>query len=151
MALSASEVYHLTVDKLRLVCSERGLDSSGPVLLLRRLADYVKSSQMDSVPDQEAAQASVQTSVMNNVVESVPPTLGLGSHGSSEGCQTPVVMELLRQFSPLLSAILTLFVRLDEIFDLGMVNDRIFNTRILPLVSGNLLRFMVDCLRKGNS
>jgi hypothetical protein len=61
MALSSSEVYHLTVDKLRLECSERGLDSSGPVLLLRRrLADYVKGSQMDSVPDQEAAQASVQ-------------------------------------------------------------------------------------------
>jgi hypothetical protein len=119
MALSASEVYHLTVDKLRLVCSERGLDTSGPVLLLhRRLAEHVKSSRMDSVLDQEVAQASVQTNTMDNVIESVPPTLGLGSHGSGEGCQTPVVVELLSQVSPLLSeepeAILTSFNRLDE-------------------------------------
>jgi hypothetical protein len=98
---------------------------------------------MDSVLDQEAAQASVETNIMDNVMESVPPTLGLSSHGSSEGCQTPVVVELLRQISPLLSeepgAILTLFVRLDEIFDLGLVNDRVFTMRILLLVTGRLL------------
>jgi hypothetical protein len=86
MALSASEVYRLAVDKLRLECSERGVDSSGPVQSLRRrLDDYVKGGQMDSVPDQEAAQASVQTRVMDNVVEFVPPTLGLASHGGGEG------------------------------------------------------------------
>jgi hypothetical protein len=46
---------------------------------------------------------------------------------------------------------LTLFVRLDELFDLGLVDDRGFITRILPLVTGSLLRFMGDSLRKGNS
>jgi hypothetical protein len=35
MALSASEVCHLTVDKLTKVYSERRVDSSGPVRALR--------------------------------------------------------------------------------------------------------------------
>jgi hypothetical protein len=96
MALSASEVYHLTVDKLRLACSERGLETSRPVLrLCRRLAEHVKSAQMDLDPDQET-QASVQNNNMDNELEYVPLTLGLNSHGSSEACQTPVVVELLR-------------------------------------------------------
>jgi hypothetical protein len=109
---------------------------------------------MDRNPDRETPQASVQNNIMDNVMESVPPTLGLNFHGSSEGCQTPVVGELLCQISPLLSeepeAILTLFIRLDEIFDLGLVNDRVLIMRILPLVTGSLLRFMGDCLHKGN-
>jgi hypothetical protein len=49
MALSASEVYRLTVDKLRQVCSEGGLNSSGPVRRLRqRLVEHVKSDQMET-------------------------------------------------------------------------------------------------------
>jgi hypothetical protein len=155
MALSASEVYHLTVDELRLACSERGLETSGPVLSLhRRLAEHVKSTKIDLASDQETHQASGQTNSMGNVIEPVPPTHDLNSHGSSEGCQTPVVVELLRQISPLLSeepeSILMLFIRLDEVFDLGLVNDRVFIMRILPLVKGSLLRFMGDCLHTGN-
>jgi hypothetical protein len=119
------------------------------------LAEHVKSAQMDLNPDQETPQASVQTNIMNNVMEFVPPTPGLDSRGSSADCHTPVVVELLHQVTPLLSeepeAILTLFIWLDEIFDLGIVNDRVFITRILPLVAGSLLRFMGDCLQKGNS
>jgi hypothetical protein len=100
MELSASEVYHLTVDKLRLVFVERGLDASGPVLLLRRrFVEHVKNTQMDLNLDQETPQASVQTNIMNNVMESVPPTPGLHSHGSSAGCQTPVVVELVSSYS----------------------------------------------------
>jgi hypothetical protein len=157
MALSASDVYHLTVDELRLACSERDLDASGPVLeLRRRLADHVKSARMvrDPVLETQAKQASVQNSDIDNTMESVSPPVGLDSHGSAEGCQTPVVVELLRQVSPLRSeepeAILTLFTRLDEIFELGLVKDRVFITRILPLVTGSLMRFVGDCLRKGN-
>jgi hypothetical protein len=62
---------------------------------------------------------------------------------------------LLRQVSPLLPEqpedILRLFVRLGEIHDLGLVPDRIFITRILPLVSGSLLQFLGTCLREGRS
>jgi hypothetical protein len=119
------------------------------------LAKHVKKARMDLNPGQETPQASVQTNIMNNEMEFVPPTPGLDSHGGSAGCQTPVVVKLLRQVAPLKSeepeAILTLFIRLDEIFDLGIVNDRVFIMRILPLVAGSLLQFMGDCLRAGNS
>jgi hypothetical protein len=63
-------------------------------------------------------------------------------------------VELLRQVSPLSSedpeAILNFFVRVEEIHDLGLVDDRTFVVRILPLVSGDLLRFLGDCWRKGS-
>jgi hypothetical protein len=42
------------------------------------------------------------------------------------------------------------FVRVEEIHDLGLVDDRTFVARILPLVSGGLLRFLGDCGRKGS-
>jgi hypothetical protein len=64
-----------------------------------------------------------------------------------------VVVELLRQVSPLVSdepeAITALFVRLDETYELGLVEDRIFITRILPLVSSNLMVFVGNCPREG--
>jgi hypothetical protein len=41
-------------------------------------------------------------------------------------------------------------VRIEEIFELGLVDDRSFITRILPLVSGSLLRFLGNCLCEGN-
>ena len=43
------------------------------------------------------------------------------------------------------------FVRIEEIHELGLVDDRAFVTRILPLVSGGVLRFLGDSLRKGSS
>ena len=64
-------------------------------------------------------------------------------------------MELLRQVPPLSTeepeAILRLVSRLDEIYALGLIDDRGFITRILPLVSGALLRFFGGCLRNGRS
>jgi hypothetical protein len=44
-----------------------------------------------------------------------------------------------------------LFVRLDEIHELGLVDDSTFVTRILPLVSGSLLTLIGGCLRGGSS
>ena len=100
MALSASEVYHLTVDRLRQVCSERGLDSSGPVRVLRqRLADHLKGNPMDTSSDEGATQASVPTDLVQNVVD---PNSGFCSHGSGSDSPTPVLVEL-RQVSPLCS------------------------------------------------
>jgi hypothetical protein len=63
-------------------------------------------------------------------------------------------VELLRQVSPLSwedpEAIFNIFVRVEEIHDLGLVEDRTSVARILPLFSGSLLRFWGDCWRKGN-
>jgi len=101
MALSASEVYHLTVDKLRQVCSERGLDSSGPVRLLRqRLADHVKGNPMDTSSGEGVTQASVPTDLVQNVVN---PNSGSCSHGGGRNSPTPVLAELFGQVSPLCS------------------------------------------------
>ena len=73
------------------------------------------------------------------------------SQHSSEGGQASVLVELLRQVIPLSSEepeeILLLFVRLGEVYDLGLADDRQFVTRVLPLVSGSLLKFLGDCLR----
>ena len=144
MAFSASDVYHLTADKLRQVCSDQGLDSGGPVRSLRqRLADHIE--QHDADGDEDVTQASVPTDLVHNVMEPVPHKSGDSSHDGGGDSQTQVLVELLRQVSPLSSeqpeAILHLFVRLEEVHDLGLVNDRVFVTRILPLVSGSLLTF----------
>ena len=44
-------------------------------------------------------------------------------------------------------AILRFVGRLNEIYILGLSDDKSFVVRILPLVSGALLRFFGDCLR----
>ena len=152
MSLSASEVYHLTVDALRQVCSERGLDSSGPVRLLRqRLVDNVRANTMGNSEDEGATQASVP----NDATQSkAGPSPKMCSHGGSSEGQTQVLTELLRQVAPLRSEepgdILCFFTRVEEIHDLGLVNDSGFVTRILPLVAGSLLRFLGECLREGS-
>lgn len=43
------------------------------------------------------------------------------------------------------------FVRFAEIHALALADDRVFITRILPLVPGGLLQFLGACLREGNS
>ena len=46
---------------------------------------------------------------------------------------------------------MNLFVRLDEIYELGLFEGRIFSMRILPLFSGSVLVFVGNTLREGNS
>jgi hypothetical protein len=59
--------------------------------------------------------------------------------------QTPVLIDLLKQVPPLVSEspedILNFLVRLGEIQNLGLVEDRNFIIRILPLVPRGLLQF----------
>ena len=87
MALSASEVYHLTVDGLRQVCAERGLYSGGPVRVLRqRLADHIKSNPMDTPSGEGVIQASVPTDLRQVVID---PNSGFGSHGGGSDASTP--------------------------------------------------------------
>ena len=54
MASRASEIYKITAEELRHFCSEEGLDSAGPVRLLRqRLVDHLATSMMASKQDTE--------------------------------------------------------------------------------------------------
>jgi hypothetical protein len=71
--------------------------------------------------------------------------------GVGEG-QVGVLVELLRQLSPLESeepeAIMRLFVRLHETYELGLVEDRVFIVKSLPLFSGSVLGFVGRCLQQ---
>ena len=152
MALSASGVYYLTGDQLRESCVERGLNSDGPVRALRRrLAEYLRGANMDGEGDQDDIQASAQTDLLQTSAGNIPPTPSEVSQHGSDVSQTPVLVELLRQVVPLSSEepeeILRLFVRLGEVYELGLVDDRQFVTRILPLVSGSVMKFLGSCLR----
>jgi len=44
-----------------------------------------------------------------------------------------------------------LFVRLGEIYDLKIVDDRVFMLRIMLLLTGSLMKFLGDCLQEGDS
>jgi hypothetical protein len=83
MALSLSEVYHLTGDMLRSKCWEQGLDHSGPVRSLRqRLADHIRSGPMNTLTKPEETQASVSNDMVHNMGITAPPVVARGSHGS---------------------------------------------------------------------
>jgi hypothetical protein len=81
------------------------------------------------------------------------PPVGGGFQGGTTRSQVTVLGELLRQRSLLTSeepeTIMELFVQLDETCELGLVDDKVFLARILPLVSGSLLNFVGSCLREG--
>jgi hypothetical protein len=149
-------VYHLSVDELKQECLKRGLDSGGPMLVLRRrLADHIKGVMLEPSADRDAGQASAATNNSNNLITAVHSTPGDGSHGGGADGQISVLVDLLRGISPLASeepeAILQLFVRLGEGHELGLVEDRVFMARVLPLVSGTLLKVFGECLRSGVS
>jgi len=100
MALSASEVYHLTIDNLTQVSSERRLDSSGPVRTLQQqLAERVKSNQLETSRDDKMA----QTDLVNNLVEPVPQNVGCCSRRCGMDIKSQVLVELMRRVPPLSS------------------------------------------------
>jgi len=147
MALSASGLYRLSAEQLRVECSERGLGSSGPVRVLRaRLANYLKADQMDRKEEQQDGQASVAAAILNPGSEECP-------QGDSGFNRTQVLSDLLKQIKPLSSEepedILGFFVKVGEIHDLGLVDDRVFITRILPFVPGDCCSFWARASAKG--
>jgi hypothetical protein len=92
MALTASDVYHLTVVELRQECSDRGLDSSGPVRTLRRrLAELVRINIMEASVEEWMAQASVQIGSVSKVEQPVPYNVDCGSHGGGVDSQAGVL------------------------------------------------------------
>ena len=157
MAISVAGVFRLAVEELRVQCVERGLDSTGPVKVLRRrLFEHIRSCLMDGVEQQQTVvQASVPTDLELNGAEGLPPIFMSSFPGDSGDSSMQVLIELLRQISPLRSEspedIICLFVRLGEIHDLRLVDDKAFMLRIMPFLSGSLLKFLGDCLREGVS
>ena len=69
--------------------------------LRQRLAEHVKSNQMETSRDEKKAQADAQTDLVNNAVEPVPQNVGCCSHGGGVDSQAQVLAALLRQVSPL--------------------------------------------------
>ena len=145
MALSATLLYYLSADQLRVECSARELSPSGPVReLRRRLTQYIKNGAMGGVDvaSRDQASASVEelgrhNSVSNNIETKMD--------------QTPVFLEMLKHVPPLSSEepedILNFFVRLEEIHSLNLVGDECFITRIFPLVPRRLFQLLAECLR----
>jgi len=156
MALSRSDIYRLAVEQLRQACVESGLHSDGPVrILCRRLGEQIKREGMEPIGAQDITQVGAPTDLLGGGVADSPPYLGEQSQRGSELGQISVLAELLRQVAPLSSEkpeeILRLFVRVGEIYDLGLTDDRQFVTRVLPLVSGSPLKLLGSCLRGGCS
>jgi len=150
-------VYRLAVDELRKQCVEREIDSSGPVRVFRRrLVDHIRSNQIDEVGQQPPIdQASGLTELESSGVEDGSPNRRYCSHDGSGDGTVPVLMELLRQVFTMRSEkpedIMYLFMRLGELYDLKLVDDRMFMLRIMLLLTGSLLVFLGDCLREENS
>jgi hypothetical protein len=102
MALSLSEVYHLTGETLRRECGERGLDHSGPVRSLRqRKPDHIRSGPLDTSAKAEVTQASgLNDLVINEGITDSPGVASVSRRSSGDG-PIPVLVELLRPISHL--------------------------------------------------
>jgi len=156
MDLSATSLYRLRADQLRIECTERGLISSGSVRLLRRrLREFLTNVQMggDELQDQQQTGAPVEVGSLN-----VSTHNGPGDNNSSAMGQcsyTPVLVELVKHIPPLLSErpedILKFFVRVEEVYRLGLAEDRAFIMLILPLLPASILQFFGACLQRGNT
>ena len=110
---------------------------------------------MASQQDAKTPQASVSTDLSADTIQTGPHNVDNSSHVGGSDNPVPVLFELLRQVPSLSSeepeAILQLIKRLEEIYALGLTDDRMFVIRILPLVSGAVLRFFGDCLSYGRN
>lgn len=156
MDLSATSLYLLRVDQLRIECVKRGLVSSGSVRLLRRrLREFLRNSEMggDDVYEHEQAAAAVDAGSFNVSMHNGPAeNNNSGTNGSN---YSPVLMGLVKQIPPLLSEkpeeILKFFVRVQEMYKLGLADDRTFIMLILPLLPAGVLQFFGVCLQQGNT
>jgi len=125
------------------------LSSEGPVLLLRpRLVRHLTGAAMESKQHAETGQASALSDVSLIPTHSGLFASNFGSHVGGCSNVVPGNVELLRKVPSLSSdepeAILRLVGKLDEICSLGLVDDKMFVIRTLPLLSGAVLSF---CLR----
>jgi hypothetical protein len=108
---------------------------------------------MNTSAKPEVTQASVLNDMVHNEGITDRRVVASGSHGSGGDGPIPVLVKLLRPIPHLSSeepeAIMQLFIRLDEVHSLGLVEDRVFITRILSLISGSLLTFWGTACGRG--
>jgi hypothetical protein len=83
-----------------------------------------------------------------------PPEDDQRQVGQGDIC-IPVLVELLRKIPSLTASdpedIMTLIIRLNGIHKLKLVSDKIFMTRVLPLLTGDMLALLGECLREGKN
>ena len=120
MALFPSEIYRLTADKLRQVCSEEGVDSDVPVRVLRqRVMRHLNAGTMACKQDDVNIKASVSTNLSGQMIQVEPHNIDDYSHEVATDGPKSVFVELMRQFPPLPTeepeAILWFIARLDEL------------------------------------
>jgi hypothetical protein len=149
MAFRALNVYRLTGERLREICVEVGVDSQGTVQVLRHwLVEFLRPDT-----DSESHEQNMdETTRARDGEDSLPPLSdNTGQVGHGDGC-IPVLIELLRKIPPLSASepegIMNLFIRLNDIHKLQLANDKTFMTRILPLLAGDMLTLLGQCLRE---
>ena len=128
MALTSSEVYKLTAERLRQLCFERGLDSEAPIRSLRqRFVRHLSVSKMKSKQEKESEQATTRINSSLSAVLVDHQNSNNSSHAGPFHSPVTVVVELLRQVETLSSegpaTILRLVSKLDETHALELIDD----------------------------
>ena len=156
MVVTPSEIYKLNVKDLQQLCSAECLGIEGTVRLLRpRIVRHLTGANMESKPHTDTAQAIAQGDASLDPIHSEPFESNFGSHMGGCSYVVPANVELLRKIPSLSSdepeAILRLIGKLDEIRNLGLVDDKLFVIRILPLLSGADLSFFKNVCEMGGA
>ena len=90
MALSASDIYRLTVEQLRQACVESGLDSDDPVRILRRkLGEQIKREGMEPTGAQDIIQVGAPTDLLSGSVANTSSYPGEQYLRGSEAARVP--------------------------------------------------------------
>jgi len=101
---------------------------------------------MKPAGQQETAQKVAPNDLPLTGTGNISPSLNENSHSGIEANPAPLLVELLRQVVPQSSEepgeILRMFVKFGEVYDLGLVEDRKFIIRILPLLLGSVLKLL---------
>jgi hypothetical protein len=152
MAFRPRHVYQLTGEKLRELCVEVGIDSEGTVRALRRrLVDFLRHEE-----EGDSSESNMDTTAQIGATGDSPPPSEDDQRqvGQGDNC-IPVLVELLRKIPSLTASdpeeIMTLLIRLNGIHKLKLVSDKIFMTRVLPLLTGDMLALLGECLREGKN
>jgi hypothetical protein len=110
---------------------------------------------MDAAAKPEGSQAAGRDDEVSSLDLNEASLGAVNSHGGGGVGSIPVLVELLRPIPRLVSedtaAIMGLFIKLDKVHGLGLVEDRVFITRVLCFMSGTLLSFLGARLRERRS
>jgi hypothetical protein len=152
MTHRVSHVYRLTGEDLREQCAAVGVNREGTVQeLRRRLVEFLRA---DADSESQVPNMDETTRARADEEPKPPPSDVSGQVGPGDGC-TQILVELLRKIPPISASepegIMNLFIRLNNVHKLNLVNDRAFLIRILPLLSGDMLGLLGQCLQEGKS